>query len=46
MGNAAKKVKGMSNQLESLLLSDYELEKISGGNKEILFFKRRLSKQK
>lgn len=46
MGNAAKKVRGISNQLENLLLNDYELEKISGGNKEILFFKRRVFKQK
>ena len=41
MGAVSKIVKSLMIQLENLL-KDYELERVSGGNKEILFFKRRL----
>ena len=42
--SAAKIVKDCSEKLEMLLI-DYELEKVSGGKKEILFFKRILKRE-
>lgn len=41
IGSASRIVKECSDKLESLM-SNYELEKVSGGKKEILFFKRKL----
>lgn len=44
MGSASKIVKECTEKLSSLL-NEYELEKVSGGNKEILFFKRVLAQE-
>ncbi|MBM3233893.1 hypothetical protein FJZ19_02240 [Candidatus Pacearchaeota archaeon] len=41
IGSASKIVKECSQKLESLM-TNYELEKVSGGKKEILFFKRKV----
>ncbi|MEK6820059.1 MAG: hypothetical protein AABY03_02595 [Nanoarchaeota archaeon] len=43
ISNAAKLVRSCEDKLKNLL-TDYELEKISSGEKEILFFKRKIEK--
>ena len=43
ISNAAKLVRGCEDKLKNLL-TNYELEKISNGEKEILFFKRKIEK--
>ncbi|HLD55694.1 MAG TPA: hypothetical protein VJB35_05530 [Candidatus Nanoarchaeia archaeon] len=45
MGSAAETIKKVEERLKELLKENYELEKMSKGDKERLFFKRILDKQ-